>query len=489
MTNSQDAAPETPDILDTPRAGSLALRGSGLRTVGAVGGMLLGFVSVPLLIRHLGQIGFGRYTTAISIATIAASLTEAGLSTIALREFTEASGGRRDEIMASLLGLRLVFSGLCAIAALVFAELAGYGSTIVLATVIAAIGMSMQVLQQFLTVPLQAQLRLGWVAAGDFVRNLVSTVLVVSVVLLGGGIVPLLAVITPAGLTAMIMVAYLIRKSMPLRPTLHLGICASMLREVFPFAVAIALNSVYFRITVVAMSLDSSALQTGYFSTSFRVVEVLIGIPVLTIGSAYPIVVRARDDPERFTYASQRMFELSALVGVLLAITMALGAGFITEVLGGHAAAPAAPVLRIQGLAVMGTFVAVACGFPLLSVRRYGAVLLANAAGLIVTFAVSMTLIPILSAQGAAVATVAAEFALAGVSILALRRTDKNVKLRFDIIPIALFAGGLGVGAGLLVAINQLLDVAVGTCVYACALLVLGRFPPEIGHMLQPRRR
>jgi len=77
--------------------------------------------------------------------------------------------------------------------------------------------MSMQVLQQLLTVPLQAQLRLGWVAAGDLVRNAVNTALVVAVVLAGGGIVPLLAVITPAGLAAVVLITGLIRGSMPLR--------------------------------------------------------------------------------------------------------------------------------------------------------------------------------------------------------------------------------------------------------------------------------
>jgi len=480
---SSAVAPDAADVLDTPQAGSLALRGSALRAAGYGGGMLLALIAVPLLIRHLHQVGFGRYTTALSIATIAATITEGGVSTIALREFTAKAGARRNDVMASLLGLRLLFSALGVLAALTFATLAGYSSTLVLGTVVASVGMSMQVLQQLLTVPLQAQLRLGWVAAGDLVRNAVNTALVVAVVLAGGGIVPLLAVITPAGLAAVVLITGLIRGSMPLRPSLRFRTYALLLREIFPFAVAIALSSVYFRLTVVAMSLDSSAVQTGYFSTSFRVVEVLIGLPTIVIGTAYPIIVRAqRDNPERFAYASRRMFELSVLVGGLAALGLVLGASFITDVLGGRAAAPAAPVLRIQGLAVMGTFVAVACGFPLLSMRRYPAVLVANAAGLVVTLAVSLALIPALSARGAAIATVAAEFALAGVSVVALRRADSTVRLPLDIVPITLVAGGIGVGAGFLVAIHPVIDVVVGSCVYGLVLVMFRRFPPELRH-------
>ena len=182
------------------------------------------------------------------------------------------------------------------------------------------------------------------------------------------------------------------------------------------------------------------------------------------------------------------MFELSVLVGIWVALAVELGAGFAVAVLGGPAAAPAAPVLRIQGLAVMGTFVAVACSFPLLSLRRYRAVLVANALGLVVTLAVSLSLVPALQARGAAIATVAAELTLASVAVIALVRARPDVRLPLGIIPVALVAGGAGVGVGYLVGVHAVLEVLVGTCVYAVTLAAIGRFPPEIGHALRAGR-
>jgi O-antigen/teichoic acid export membrane protein len=480
-----DADPPA-DVLDTSRAGPLALRGSAMRTGGYVGGMLLALVSVPLLIRHLHQTGFGRYVTVLSIATIAASLTEGGVNTIALREFASRTGDARDEAMAHLLGIRLLLSAVGVCAATAFAAAAGYSTTMILGTAIASVGLTVQLLQTLLTVPLQGTMRLGWVAVGDLVRNGVSTLLIVALVLAGAGIVPLLAVITPACLSALLLTGWLVRGSMPLRPALSFAAYGPLLRETFPFAVAIALSSVYFRVTVIVMSLEATALQTGYFSTSFRVVEVLISLPVLVIGAAFPIVTRAeRDDPERFAYATRRMFELSVLVGVWVALALELGARFATDVLGGSGAAPAAPVLRIQGLAIMATFVAVACSFPLLSMRRYSAVLLANALGLVVTITVSLSLVPGLAARGAAIATVAAEVALAMAAVVALLRARPGLRLPLGIIPVALLAAGVGAGAGHLVGVNPVLDVLVGTLVYALALAALGRFPPEIRHALR----
>ncbi|MHB8492651.1 MAG: hypothetical protein ACYDA6_10635, partial [Solirubrobacteraceae bacterium] len=146
------------------------------------------------------------------------------------------------------------------------------------------------------------------------------------------------------------------------------------------------------------------------------------------------------------------------------------------------------PVLRIQGLAVMATFVAVACSFPLLSLRRYRALLVANALGLVVTLAVSLSLVPALKAQGAAIATVAAELALAAGAATALIRARADVSLPWNIVPVALVAAGAGIGMGRLVGVHPLLEAFVGTCVYACILMVLGRFPPEINHALKARR-
>jgi hypothetical protein len=45
------------DVLDSERAGPLALRGSVMRVGGYGGGMVLALASAPLLIRHLGQTG------------------------------------------------------------------------------------------------------------------------------------------------------------------------------------------------------------------------------------------------------------------------------------------------------------------------------------------------------------------------------------------------------------------------------------------------
>jgi O-antigen/teichoic acid export membrane protein len=379
--------------------------------------------------------------------------------------------------MAHMLGIRIVLNVVGVLGSVAFAVVAGYSSAIVLGTAVAGIGVMTQSTQSLVSIPLQGTMRFGWVAGADLLRQAISTALIVALVLLGAQLVGLLAVSIPASLAALALTLWLVHGTMPLRPAFDLRVWLPMLRETFPFAVALALNSVYFRMTVVIVSLSASALQAGYFSTSFRVVEILVFLPALVIGAAYPIIARAeRDDPERFRHATQRMFELSVLVGVWVALG-----------LGGPAAEPAAAVLRIQGLAVMGTFVAIACTFPLLSLRRHRELLLANAFGLVVTLALALSLVPLLEARGAAIATVGAELALATTVTLALIRARPDVRLPLSAIPVALASGFAGVAAGHLSGLHPVLEVLLGSGVYAAALTVLGRFPPEIGHALRAR--
>src|ERR671910_3007867 len=98
-----------------------------------------------------------------------------------------------------------------------------------------------------------------------------------------------------------------------------------LVRDTVPYAVAIALNVAYFRIAIVIMSLLTAALETGYFATSFRILEILLPVPALLVGAVFPILARAaHDDLARLQYASQRVFEASLIAGVGLVLVMEL---------------------------------------------------------------------------------------------------------------------------------------------------------------------
>lgn len=476
--------------LDTPRAGARALRGGSLRTVGYALTILLSLAAVPLLIRHLGVAGYGRYVTILSLVAIVASLTEGGLNAIAVREYTTTSGAQREYVMRVALGLRLLFTTCGGLAAVGFAAVAGYGPALVLGTALAAVGMLLQLVQGLLGVSLESELRFGWVTAGELLRQLVNVGLLVGLALAGAGVVPLLAVAIPASAVSLLLTAVLVRGKVSLRPTFAAREWWPLIRDSVPWAIVSAVNVVYFRLALIVMSIMTSAVETGYFATSFRIVEVLIGIPAMAVSAAYPILTRtARGEDGRFAYASGRLFELSLVVGTWMVVCLEIGAPFAIHVLAGGRADPSIAVLRIQGLAVIATFMAVGCGFPLLTLRRFRPALTANLAALLLSGVLTVALVGPLGARGAAIAAVSAEYVLAALVVRFLLQAEPDVRIAPLIVPGVLLAGAASVGLGLVLPVHPVIGAAVASCLYFALLRMIGRFPAEVGELLTGRFR
>lgn len=482
------AIPDDPDILDGPEAGPVALRGSVLRTGGYMVGILLSLVSAPLILRHLGVPQFGRYVTVISLLTIVSGLTEGGLNSIVLREYSTLGGVRRAALMGSAIGVRIVLTIIGVGLAIVFAIGAGYPGEMVLGTAVAGGGLVFQLLQSLLSLSLQCELRFGWASAADLLRQVVSVALIVVLVLTGGGLVSLLAVAIPASAVSLVFTVFVLSDRTQLRPEFHPARWWALLRESIPWAVVSAVNIIYFRVAVVVMSLVATAIETGYFATSFRIVEVLVGVPGLVAGAAFPILARAgRDDPTRFSYVVSRLFELSAILGCWLVLCLEIGAPLAIHLIAAHKADPAILVLRIQGLAIVATFLSVACGYPLLARSRYRGALIANVVALVLACVLTLALAPSLGARGAAIAAVLAETGLAITEAVILIRGPDQIRLPLGILPLVGVAGGLAVAVALTIGLTPVLGVILGSLIFFGVLRVCGRFPDEVGVMLRGR--
>jgi O-antigen/teichoic acid export membrane protein len=477
--------PAASTLLDRREAGRRALRGSILRAGAYVAGILLSLVSARVLIGHLGVSEFGRYVTVLALMTIVAGFTEGGLNSVVLREFATLAGRERREMIRSALGMRLVLTAVGVALAVGFAAAAGYETVLILGVGVAGAGLVIQLAQSTLATVLQAELRFGWVAAAEIARQMVNVAAIVALVLAGTGLLPLLAAGIPAAAASLLLTGPLVRHRVSLMPSIHMQRWWGLLRETIPWAVLAAVNIVYFRVSIVLMSIIASAVATGYFATSFRITEILVGVPGLLVSAAFPILARAEyRDVARFRVASARLFELSLLAGTWMVICLEVGAGFAIHLIAGNKADPSIAVLRIQGLALIATFVAVGCGYPLLTLRRYRTALVMNLGALVLSGGLTLGLVPELGARGAAIAAVIAETGLAVGVTAALALADREIRLRFSTLGVSLLAGGLGALAGFLTPVHPLLGVLVASAVFLGTLALLGRFPHEVREVL-----
>jgi len=479
----------TESVLDSSDAGRAAVRGSVLRSSGYVAGLALSLVSAPLLIRHLGAVDFGRYLTVISLVTIVAGVTEGGLNSISLREYSARSGTDRVAAMRDLIGIRLVLSLAGGLLAVALAAAFGYPQALLLGTAVAVSGQMLQVFQTLLGTSLQGEMRFGWVTALEFVRQAATAGLIVVLVLAGASLLPFFFVPLAAGAMTLTATLRLTRGLIPLRPAFHLERWWPLLRDTLPFAAAIAISVLYFRVGMIAMSLLSSSVETGYFAASFRVIDVFVGIPALIAGTAFPILARsaAKRDEERLHYAAGRLIETTLVVGTFLSLSLVLGARPVIAVIGGAEFAQSVPVLQIQSIALIATSLALSAGFILLALHRNRAILVANGAALSVSVVLSITLIPILDARGAAVAVVLAEFTLAAFLLAMLARArgqmGRGLVSRRPLTIVAV--GAVAATVALVPSLPAVGQVVLGEIVFSALLVVTGTFPPELRELVR----
>jgi O-antigen/teichoic acid export membrane protein len=479
-----------PDLLDTPEAGAMVVRGGALRLGGYVGVVALSVISAALLTRHLGVTRFGEYTTVISLVGVIASVTDAGMSVLGTREYALRSGAERDALMRDLLGLRVVLTLAGVLLATAFAFAAGYAPALVAGTVLAALSVVALVFQHTLSIPLTTSLRLGYLSALDLARQAATVVLIVVLVLLHAGVLPLLAVALAVNLVLLPPTAALVRGQISARMALRPRGWATLLRLTVTFSLASAANTIYLYTAQILTSLVASKYQSGLFAASFRVFIVTAAVPGMLVAVAFPVLSRAaRDDRARLGHALQRTFDVSLIVGVAATIGVIAGARFIIEVVAGGEYAAAAGALRIEGLALLASFVLAGWGFGLLSLHRHRAILVGNLAALVVSAVLTLILAQSNGARGAALASVCGETTLAVLYLVGLVRGDPELRPRLNVAVKVVLAAAPAVAVGLLVNLPAVVQPLAALALFAVMIVALGAVPDELYELFPPALR
>ncbi len=483
--------PGSADLLDSGDAGALYIRGGVWLTAAYVVNLLLSLAAVPLVIRHLGPVDYGRFATVTAIIFIVAGFTEAGLTSLGVREYSSGPRQEGPRLLRNLIGLRLTTTAVGVAVTMAIFAAAGSPAVVVLGLAVAGAGLMVRLIADNCGIPLSVRLRLGWVAVIGIAYQFTLCAGYVILVLVGAGVVPLLAVVIASSAVQLLATALLVRGEVSLVPAFDLLVWRRLLRETLPFAAAAAVGIVYFREALVLMSFLSNERDTGYYAAAFKIVEVLTTVPWILAASGLPILARAaRDDSARLSYAVQRLFEVGMILGVWMSASTIVGARLGIDVVAGAKYHAAIGVLEIQALAIVTSFVAAILGYALLSLRQYGQLLRANALAVLIVTVLSFVLIPAYGARGAAIAPTVAEACLGLAYAVSLARSEARLRLSLRVIP------GLAIGLGASLAVvyvlpvsSELIRLLVLAAVYFPVLYMLKVIPFEVVGALARRGR
>lgn len=473
------------DVLDTPAAGPRVVRGSALRVAGYTGGLLVGLVSTPLVVRHLGAVDFGRYATVTSLIFVVTALTEGGLAAVGLREYSTGDVEARRSLIRNLLGLRLLLVALATVIATTFAIAVGYTQTMVIGTLLMSGSLLLMAIAHTLGIDLAVRLRMGWVSALELIRQVATAAGMVVLVVLGASLLPFYAVAPLTAALVLVLTVIVIDRSVPLVPAFSRRDHLALLRKTVVYAAATALGVLYFQLAMILTSLVTSAQETGYFGVSFRIIELANGVPWLLATTAFPLIARAaQTDAERLRYGLGRMTEVAFVAGAAVMLAVTLGAPFAITVVAGDGFGPSVDALRIMGFAAPATFLIATIAYALLAIDAQRWMLISNAVAVTVMMSATPLLASRHGATGAAIGAVGTEWVLCAAYVLALGRARSELRLSLAPLPRILLAAGVPAALALALSLPSVVETVAALALFSGLAVGLRAIPDEAFDLL-----
>lgn len=442
--------------------------------------LALALITLIFLTRYLGVAGYGRFTTVSVYISLFVVLFDWGIGTIVVRRLAVDRSLAADLVGKTLtLRILLAFATTGAAAALALSiyhdkpEIRN-GIFIALPTIV------LMATVTALATYFQAGLQMGWVALAETAGQVVAVALILALIAADAGFYAIIAATVAAAFVSAIFVAVFFSRYVPIRPRFDLALWRRMFMEALPLGIALILNTIYFRLDAVLLSILKGAHDVGIYGIAFRFSEILTPFALYFATSLFPLLTRAWgegrvEDVRRLTV---RSFEIVVVVALPIVLGTVVVAPQIVHALAGPEFAAAATPLRIvvfgTGLAFTSTLLA----YVIISVGRQKAVLWLNLTALLFNLVLNLALIPPYGYQAAAAVATASEVVIA-TGLLWLARRHVGFRPTYSIPLRAAVAAAVMTAAVALVHPNLAVAVAVGVVVYTAALFLL-RVPERL---------
>jgi O-antigen/teichoic acid export membrane protein len=427
-------------------------------------------------IRQLSVPEWGHYSVIVSLVAIFGVFTEAGVSSLTVREIM--THPDRAPAVLSLATSAVALTGVASVVLMVaVAAVLGYaaawpGLVALGACLVATQGLSVP---QFAIFNARRVFAYAAIIAGVTVP--VAAVVGIPLVAFGVGPAALLIGALVGQLTSVAFGRTLVRKRLgltlglrwPRAPTLQ------FMRTAVPIALTGGLTIVYQRLDLLMLSKLGGATELAMYAVPYSLLLYSWMLPSAVTAAFFPVLSDGlRHDPERARYQFFLLVRVLFLFFVPVAIFLAIASETILTAVFGTKYAESAQTMAILSAVVVLTAQNYVLWYGILARKREGFVVAVQAAGLGLNAALNIALIPAFGAEGAASALVASELVVtAGQAWLVNRWV-------FPIPWVPLLARlvlAMAVAAIAIVAIRPLGQVAAafaGAAACALALVVTG---------------
>jgi len=452
--------------------------GKGITTAIAV-------VMLAYLARYLGVEGYGDYTTIFAFLSFFAILADMGFYTVAVREMSK-EPEKAAGIIGNIFSLRILF----ALAFLALAPALGwlvpvYSTGVKIGILVGTLSSFFVLTNQMFVSIFQANLRMDKLVISDVTARLVLFLVVLLFINLNLTLVYFVLAHVIANFVLMLVSFIMSRKFLVFNLKFDFSYWKYILKEAIPLGIIIVLGLIYFKIDTIMLSLMKGSEAVGIYGAPYKILEILITIPAMFMGSVFPIVSRyIKEKSEKVKTSFIKSFDfISISIFPILVGTFVLSQPIVLLVLG-EEFTPSILVLQYLIFAVAIIFFGTIMGYFVTAANLQSKLVKVYILSVFVNIVGNLILIPAYSYIGASIATIITE----GLTcLLAFIVLYKNLKLipRFNIFFKSIFSA-LVMGGVLyyLFSLNLILLIIIGGIVYFGILYVVGGVNREMVKVL-----
>ena len=310
--------------------------------------IILGFISVGLLTRYLGQEGFGNFTLVFAYLSLFGIIADFGLQLTMVRELAKKESLPK-KIYGTYFWLKVflvIISTLLAIICLLFLP---YSRFLKIGIIVASMGVTVGVLNTYGTVIFQANLRLDLVTAVDVLTKIITTVFIVLFVFWKLSFYSILLTILIGNLAGTILIIFLIKKFITFNLALDLNLAKKLLIQSFPVGLISVLALFYFKIDTLILSIFRGAIEVGIYGLAYKIIENLLVLWGFYMATLYPLLSNLLS--KRKTIEAGGLWRKSLLISLGFSATIIIigyiFAPLVIQILGGREFGGSVIALRI----------------------------------------------------------------------------------------------------------------------------------------------
>jgi O-antigen/teichoic acid export membrane protein len=440
---------------------------------------ILGFFITMYTAQYLGAAGFGTISIALSVAAVFAVFTDLGLGTVTTREVSR-NKSLKDKYFSNTAVIRLILAistfGLIAL----YVAIVNYppetaniiyiiGAAIVLNGIA---GTFYAIFQAFEQMEFQSiSLILNGVLM--FIGTILAIYFHLNIIIFAS-----LYLISNMICLIYTLFIYFWKYSLP-KFDLDTSFLKITLLAALPLSIVSIFTLIAFRIDIILLSIFKSSVDVGYYSASYRLMEVFLFVPAVFTTAVFPIFSNffvSSKDSLKFTY--QKSFKYLTILSLPVAVGITLLAEPIILLIYKTSFIPSILVLQILIWTVPITFLNYIFGSILPAMNRQNTLLKITFISMVINIGCNLIVIPIYSYIGAAVITLITELVVISLCFFVLSRSFCSVDIQNVLLKPALASAIMALFI-ITVKTNLFLEIIIAMIIYFAVIILLKTFNEE----------